>query len=116
MRVDLPSGGYVEYRDTLRARDKFAVQEAIKFRVSEDEGQEVSGGIANDMRNALLCQVVTAWSLGPLPSADLKAAMAAIDDLDIDDYNAIQEAVEPLLAKVGFRPNRKTPSGSAASS
>jgi hypothetical protein len=42
--------------------------------------------------------------------------MAAIDDMDIDDYNTLQEAVEPLLEKVSFRPNPKTPSDSEDSS
>ena len=111
MRVDLPSGGYIEFRDSLIAKDKFKVQKSLKFKVKDGQEQEVSGGITNDMRNALLAELITAWSLGaPLPSADLKAGMAAIDDMDIDDYNALQEEVEPLLEKVSFRPNRETPS------
>ena len=117
MRVDLPSGGFIECRDKLVGRDKFAVQNSLKFKVRDGQEQEVSGGITNDMRNALLCEVITAWSLdAPLPSADRAKALAAIGDLDIDDYNAVQEAVDPLLEKVSFRPNRETPSGSAASS
>ena len=117
MRVDLPSGGYVDVRDNLVADDKFAVQDSIKFKVRDGKEQEVSGGITNDMRNALLAELITGWSLkAPLPSADMKAGMAAIDDMDIDDYNALQEAVEPLLEKVSFRPNRETPSDSGDSS
>ena len=117
MRVDLPSGGYIEFRDSLKAKDKFTVQNSLKFKVKDGKEQEVSGGITNDMRNALLAELITSWSLdAPLPSADMKAGMAAVDDMDIDDYNALQEAVEPLLEKVSFRPNRETPSGSAESS
>ena len=117
MRVDLPSGGYIEFRDSLKAKDKFTVQNSLKFKVRDGKEQEVSGGITNDMRNALLAELITSWSLdAPLPSADMKAAMAAIDDMDIDDYNKLQEEVEPLLEKVSVRPNRETPSGSAESS
>ena len=117
MRVDLPSGGYIEFRDSLKARDKFAVQNSLKFKVKDGKEQEVSGGITNDMRNALLAELITAWSLdAPLPSADLAKGMTAIDDMDIDDYNALQEAVEPLLEKVSFRPNPKTQSDSGDSS
>jgi hypothetical protein len=117
LRVDLPSGGFVEFRDSLKAKDKFSVQNSIRFKVRDGKEQEVSGGITNDMRNALLAELITGWSLkAPLPSADMKAGMAAIDDMDIDDYNALQEAVEPLLEKVSFRPNRETPSDSEGSS
>jgi hypothetical protein len=115
--VDLPSGGSIELRDSLVAKDKFSVQNSIKFKVKDGKEQEVSGGITNDMRNALLAGLITDWTLdAPLPSKDMKAGMAAIDNMDIDDYNALQEAVEPLLEKVSFRPNRETPSDSEGSS
>ena len=117
MQVDLPSGGHIVLRDKLVAKDKFDVQNSLKFKVKDGKEQEVSGGITNDMRNALLAETITAWSLdAKLPSADMKAGMAAIDDMDIDDYNALQEAVEPLLEKVSFRPNPKTQSDSGDSS
>jgi hypothetical protein len=117
LKVDLPSGGYIEFRDTLKAKDKFKVQDSLRFKVQDGKEQEVSGGITNQMRNALLASLITAWSLdAPLPSADLAAGTAAIGDMDIDDYNALQEAVEPLLEKVSFRPNRETPSASGGSS
>jgi hypothetical protein len=117
LRVDLPSGGYIEFRDSLIAKDKFKVQKSLKFKVKDGQEQEVSGGITNDMRNALLAELITSWSLdAPLPSADIGAGMEAIDAMPIDDYNELQEKVEPLLEKVSFRPNPKTPSGSEASS
>jgi hypothetical protein len=117
VRLDLPSGGFIEFRDKLVAADKFAVQNSLKFKVKDGKEQEVSGGITNDMRNALLAETITAWSLdAPLPSQDLKKGMAAIAAMDIDDYNALQEEVEPLLEKVSFRPNRETPSDSEESS
>ena len=117
MQVDLPSGGHIVLRDKLVAKDKFDVQNSLKFKVKDGKEQEVSGGITNDMRNALLAELITSWSLdAPLPSANFEEGMAAIDDMDIDDYNALQEAVEPLLEKVSFRPNPKTPSGSEESS
>jgi hypothetical protein len=117
LKVDLPSGAWIEFRDKLRAKDKFQVQDSLKFKVKDGQEQEVSGGVTNLMRNALLAELITGWSLeAKLPSQDFKAGMAAIDDMDIDDYNALQEEVEPLLEKVSFRPNRETPSGSEDSS
>jgi hypothetical protein len=117
VRVELPSGGFVEVRDKLQADDKFGVQNSIKFKVKDGKEQEVSGGITNDMRNALLASIITDWSLdAPIPSKDPGAGLKAIRAMDLDDYNAVQEAVEPLLEKVSFRPNRETPSDSGDSS
>lgn len=117
MQVDLPSGKHIIFRDKLVAADKFSVQNSIKFKVRDGKEQEVSGGITNDMRNALLAELITEWDLdAPLPSQDFKKGMAAIAAMDLDDYNALQEEVEPLLEKVSFRPNRETPSDSEDSS
>jgi hypothetical protein len=117
VRVDLPSGGYIVCRDKLQAEDKFGVQDSLRFKVKDGQEQEVSGGITNTMRNALLAGIITEWSLdAPLPAQDPDAGMKAIRAMDIDDYNALQEAVEPLLEKVSFRPNPKTPSASGGSS
>lgn len=103
--VTLPSNATVTLRDKLTAKDKFRVQAAIKLSLDTATGlQESSGSIVNDMRNALLVGIITGWTLDlPLPSAQA----SSLDDLDIDDYNALAEAVEPLLDKVvNTGPNR----------
>jgi hypothetical protein len=38
-------------------------------------------------------------------------AASVIEDLDIDDFNALLDAATPLLEKVTPRPNRGTPRG-----
>jgi hypothetical protein len=121
LRLDLPSGGWIEYRDQLRGKDKFAVQGAIRFTMEEGRAQEVTGAVSNNMRNALLARIITDWSFPePIPakrsdldlSDPLQLEDAIGEPLDIDDYNALQEAVEPLFEKVSFQgPNRKTSSG-----
>ena len=112
-RVELPSGGWVEYRTSLKANDKFAVQDAIIIELpnSEDETRKVHGGTSNLMRNALLARIITAWSFEgiPVPSMNIAGVETIGDTLDIDDYNALAEAVEDLLTKVAFTsaPNRE---------
>lgn len=109
-RVELPSGAWVEYRDKLLAIDKFTVQSAIKVEMDATTNIQVySGGIQNQMRNALLLQVITAWSFEgiPIPSASPSGSDIIGSTMDIDDYDALSEAVEPMLVKVFNVPNRR---------
>jgi hypothetical protein len=110
--LTLPSNATVTYRDALTAKDKFRVQAAIRLSLDTATGlQESSGSIVNDMRNALLCGIITAWSFDNLPLPSIQASV--LDDLDLDDYNALADAVEPLLDKVvNAGPNRRERSGS----
>jgi hypothetical protein len=110
-RVELPSlregsdteHNWVEYREQLKASDRFAVQDAI-FIDSKDGNNRMSLGIGNDIRNALLGRVITGWSFGsPIPAQvkDIAAADVVIGDaMDLDDYNALSDAVQPLVDKV----------------
>jgi hypothetical protein len=112
MDITLPSGATVTVRDKLTAKDKFAVQAAVRLSLDTATGlQESSGSILNDMRNALLKQIITAWTFDgvAIPSQN----PATLDEMDLDDYNALAEGVEPMLDKVvNSSPNR---SGRSAS-
>jgi hypothetical protein len=106
MRVELPSGAWVECRDELTGGDKRRTQEAITFTIQDGQQQRVSAGIHNDMRVALLAGIITAWSYAedkgwPIPASN-PGGSAVLDLLPIDDYNALGEAMEPLLKKVSF--------------
>lgn len=100
MEVLLPaSGAKATLRDKLSADDRFAVQDAIRLSLDTSTGlQETAGGMVNAMRNALLARVIESWTVEGLsvPSEDPKA----LGQLDIDDYNALEDAVEPLMAKI----------------
>lgn len=101
-KVELPSGGWVEFRDSLKAMDRFIVQDAVTLEF-RDGGNRASLGMVNDQRNALLGRIITAWSFPvPVPSGNgFQAADVVIGDaMDIDDYNALAEAVQPLLDKI----------------
>lgn len=102
MKIELPSGGWVEYREKLMAGDKFAVQDAISVEF-KDGVNRASLGTINDQRNALLGRIITNWSFGQTPEQmkDLQAADKVIGNaMDLDDYNALSDAVEPLLNKI----------------
>ena len=109
-RVELPSGAWVDIRDKLLAQDKFVIQSAIKVEMDATTNvQTYSGGIQNQMRNALLQQVITAWSYEgiPIPAASPSGADILGSTMDIDDYDALSDAVEPMLIKVFNVPNRR---------
>jgi hypothetical protein len=101
-KVELPSGGWVEYRDKLMSGDKFAVQDAVSLEF-RDGANKASLGLMNDQRNALLGRIITGWSFGQTPNdvAALQAADVVIGNaLDIDDYNMLSEEIQPLLDKI----------------
>lgn len=102
VRCELPSGGWVDYRDDLKAADKFAVQDAIVLEYDENERRRVRVGTVNIMRNALLVRVITAWSFEgvPVPGMNIAGAETLGDMLTIEDYDALTEAVAPLLDKI----------------
>lgn len=105
MKVELPSGAWIEYRDQLKARDKFVVQDAVTLEF-RDGGNLTSMGIVNDQRNALLGRIITGWSFPvPIPSANsFQAADVVIGEaMDLDDYNALSKAVQPLMDKLTER-------------
>ncbi len=106
MEITLPSGATVTLRDKLTAKDKFRVQSSIRLSLDTATGlQESTGSIVNDMRNALLVGIIEKWSFDSLPLPSIQAS--SLDDLDIDDYNALSDAVEPMLDKVvNSGPNR----------
>jgi hypothetical protein len=109
-RIDLPSGNWIEYRDALKAKDRFAVQNAIKLTMTSQGTQEYAGGTQNAMVVALLTRLITSWSFeDPVPSANGKDPEDVLGDvLDIDDYAALEEATEELMNKVVFTgPNRR---------
>lgn len=125
VQVNLPSGATVELRTNLRAKDKFAVQGAI----SANDGV-VNGGILSIMESTLLARLIEEWSLEvELPAkhscsgctGNSAAWHEHVRDefgeaLDLDDFNALEREISPLLAKVLEAPNLETSPASAGSS
>lgn len=111
VHLELPSSEWVDYRDNLKSADKFAVQDAIVLEYDEDNKRQMRAGVTNVMRNALLARIITAWSYPgiPVPAQNIAGVEIIGETMDIDDYNALAEAVTPLLDKVMFTsaPNQR---------
>jgi hypothetical protein len=105
-RIELPSGNWIEYRDRLLAADRFAVQAVARVELKDSGNSASFLEMQNDMRNALLGRIITKWSYsGPVPSEDSfrPADMVIGEIMDLDDYSALEKAVEPLMDKISGR-------------
>lgn len=86
MRIDLPSGNWVELRDP----DDVTNGEFEDFVASMPEGTQLEVGLA--IRRGLITLMVTAWSFEfPLP-----ATAATIRSLKARDVATISAAMEPV--------------------
>jgi hypothetical protein len=107
MKVDLPSGNWAELRDKLKGGDRMAAMEAVRVEVADGK-TTVDGSVEARVCNALLARLITAWSFeGVPPPATHINPVTVLEDLDLDDYNALCEAIEPYVEKVTPRPNRR---------
>ena len=100
MQVELPSGAQVILRDKLKAKDRFRVQGVMRLNLDPDTGmQETGGGMVNEMRNMLLGCLIQSWTVPDLqpPTAEDRSCL---EDMDLDDYNFLADAVEDLYRKV----------------
>jgi hypothetical protein len=120
-RIELPSGGWLQVRSRMTVEDQRAVQAAVDVEVHSDgEGNNVArlpGDHQARRRAALLHRIITAWSFAeqgiPVPSQNV-AGVDTVDSVinDLDDMNAVDEAIQPLMEKVNptRRPNSRKPS------
>lgn len=121
MRIDLPTA-WVEVRDpeTFKGSDRKAVRKAVRLSVTRDGVQEMDGDIDDVMRDALLAHIITAWSLTeqgiPIPSKHVGGPDVIADSLTLADYNALQDAAQPLLEEVLGRKGPNPPSVNGQSS
>jgi hypothetical protein len=113
LRVELPSGGWVEIRDKLMAGDGFQVRRAAKITQGADSTTFSPKEMEDDQRNTLLGLIITGWSFPvPVPSQNSFAAADVVigNAMDLDDYAFLAEAVQPLMDKIdgkGARPDPK---------
>jgi hypothetical protein len=106
MRIELPSGNWVEVRENLKGKDKSAVQGVVRLFVTAGQDiqdkHELSGDLQYHMRDALLANVITEWSFdAPIPSVE--GGPEAVEELDIDDYNELHAKTEHLFKKVSSK-------------
>lgn len=114
-RIDLPdhpdhpgTAQWAELRapSTMRAGDAKALRKAIRLRTNAGGGWDktFSMGDADARTDALLTRVIVAWSYElPVPVADPDS----LDEIPIDAWERLREAIEPHEEALDFR-NRAT--------
>ena len=117
MRIELPSGAWLDIREEWKGADRKKTRKAVKLSVTEAGVREMDGDIDDAMRDAMLAEIITAWSLTeqgiPIPSKNIGGADVIAEVLGHKDYNALQDAAQPLLDDLLGRGqgNPKTASG-----
>ena len=116
-KIELPSGKWVEYRDSLMAEDEWATQESFDVQIGTDGTRTMPGAISTIMRRALLARIITNWGGPglegiPVPANNIAGAAVMGSHLDSKDYNVLATAVQPLLDEMA--PTPPHPQGTAA--
>lgn len=101
MRIELPSGAWLDIREEWKGADRKKTRKAVKLSVTEAGVREMDGDIDDAMRDAMLAEIITGWSLTdqgiPIPSKNIGGADVIAEVLGHKDYNALQDAAQPLL-------------------
>jgi hypothetical protein len=108
MKVDLPSGGWVDIREEFSPADRRHVLAAVDF-TSEGGVVTIPGDVAESQTRAFLAETILSWSFDgiPVPSSNIGGA----DILDtvftgkLADWDALVEKARPLMEQV-IPPNR----------
>lgn len=110
VRIEMPSkqgdeNNWVEIRTDLKVKDRLAVQEVARVQIKEDGNSFSAMAMENDMRNALLGRIITAWSYPfPIPSQNgFAAADVILGELDLDDYAELEKEVQQFMDKISGR-------------
>jgi hypothetical protein len=116
-RITLPSGAWIEVKDSTVPGDRFAIQDAVSL-VVRDDGSRVVQGAASGTWKAFLARVITGWSY-PVPVPAVAGAQVLDDYPDAEeDDDALQDALQERFDRLSKpRPTtRKPPSPTNATS
>ena|SRR5215469_8077859 len=102
MRVELTDGAWAEIAEVseLRDKDRKAVNKAAVLQIDpETQKAVIPGDMDDNMLDALLRRILTAWSFEnlPLPSNDPQFPAESLDRLSIQDARLLHEAVRPHM-------------------
>ena len=93
-RIDLPSGGWAEFRDssTIRAKHKRKVMRSI-------EDPEKLAAVSIDVTEGIVAMFVERWEIPYLPNLPLPdEGLWVLGELTVADYDALIEAARPAIA------------------
>jgi hypothetical protein len=92
-RIDLPSGGWVEFRDpsSIRAKHKRKVMRGI-------DNPEKQAAAALDLTEGIAAMFIERWDIPELPNLPLPIDdLNVFDLLTVADYDAIVDAARPAI-------------------
>lgn len=93
-RVELPSGGWAELADPKKIRSKH--RKLVMDRLNIDRMQQRTVGVAFDVTEGLMLMMVEKWHVPYFPDvARPLDDVSVLDELEIPDYDALAEALEP---------------------
>jgi hypothetical protein len=118
VRVELHDGNHAELRDQLTGGDRRRAKAAISVTVGGDEARTFTGELEDKINYALLRGLIVSWSIPqtlPRNAASPEVADGILDDLPIEDIEALCAAVRPHYDRVLNGPKSPTISGSVLS-
>lgn len=92
-RLDLPSGGWVEFRDpgSIRAKHKRKVMRGI-------DNPERQAAAALDLTEGIAAMFIERWEIPGLPNLPLPIDdLNMLGELSVKDYDAIIDAARPAI-------------------
>jgi hypothetical protein len=115
VRVQLHDGNYAELRDRLTGGDRRRAKAAIEITVGGDETRRFTAELEDRINYALLRQLIVSWSFPqtlPRNAASVEIADQILDDLELDDVEALCKAIRPFYDRILNGPKEKIISGS----
>lgn len=103
MRVELHDGNHADLRDQLTGGDRRRAKAAITVTIGGDDARTFTGELEDKINYALLRGLIVAWSLPqtlPRNAATTEIADQILDDLHIEDVEALCAAVRPHYDRV----------------
>ena len=95
-RIDLPLGGWAEIADARQIRAKH--RKRLMDRLNIDRMQQRTLGLGFDIIESLMLLMVDKWSIPYAPLQDSASPLSTPDligELEIPDYDALSNALEP---------------------
>jgi hypothetical protein len=117
VRVQLHDGNYAELRDKLTGGDRRRAKAAIEITVGGDETRHFTAELEDRINYALLRQLIVSWSFPqtlPRDAVNAETADQILDDLDLEDVEALCKAIRPYYDRILNGPKEKIISGSVS--
>lgn len=114
MRVELHDGNYAEIRDQLTGGDRRRAKAAIEITIGGDESRRFTAELEDRINYALLRQLIVSWSIPqtlPRNASSIEVADQILDDLPLEDVEALAAAIKPMYDRVLNGPKGRTTSG-----